>query len=137
MAYVTKSHSDATGVVNMDIGIAGTASNGIIIATGLTKHPTAYRIVGQSTFVGQQGVGGAVETILKTLQTTGTVVMYQIDATALSVLMESQGFANDTVATAAITAIGNRSANVSSPVTSFDFGNVTLSSSLGFKISAS
>jgi hypothetical protein len=100
MADVTRVHGDADGVVNMDIGLAGDTSSNIIIATGLTKHPTAYKIT--ANVVLDQGVGSATETILRKLQTAATVVMYQVDGVQLSVLVEAQGFGTDLAAQAAI-----------------------------------
>lgn len=86
-------NGNANGVVNVDIGLAGGISANIIIATGLTKHPTVYKLIANLTL--DQGTGSAAESILRALQTSATVVMYQVGLTQLNILVEAQGFGTD------------------------------------------
>ena len=105
MANVTRVSGGAEGVVNMDIGLAGATTNGIIIATGIGKHPVAFKVTANADVSSAtcMGINGPVESILRAMANTGTVLMYQVDTTVVSVLMESIG-ANDTVVTASINA---------------------------------
>ena len=136
---VTRVHGDADGVVNVDVGLnqagQGLNSNATIIATGLTKHPTAYRIVANVSMDTDMGEGGVVETYLRRLQTASTVVMYQVDGVALSVLVEAQGFGSDANVLAALNAAGNTNINGNTSLASVTISSVD--SSKGFKISAS
>jgi hypothetical protein len=112
MADVTRVNGDANGVVNMDIGLNGDTSVGVIIATGLTKHPTAYKITSTSLDT-EMGAGGKVERILRKLGVAATIVMYQVDTGGLqlNVLVEATGFVNDA---AVLTALGADASAVSS-----------------------
>jgi hypothetical protein len=130
MAIQTRYAGDAQGVMNVDATFDGTLAT--IIATGLTKNPTAIKVVlGKSqTFDSlSSGTGNAVETILRQIAIDSTIVMYQVDTDRLSVLVEAAGNTTTNIG-ARITALGNIS--VSS-------GNVwanaaTVSSTTGFKI---
>ena len=130
MAIQTRYAGDAFGVMNVDTAVDGTLAT--IIATGLTKNPTAIKVLlGKSqTFDSlSSGTGNAVETILRTIAIDSTIVMYQVDTDRLSVLVEAAGNTTTNIG-ARITALGNIS--VSS-------GNVwanaaTVSSTTGFKI---
>jgi len=140
MAIVTRYNGSAAGVVNIDRGRGDApdlvANSSGIISTGIGKHPTAYKITGDSfTFpVDQLAVGGAVETILRTIQVAGTVVAYQVDATQMSVLCESTGWSLDANLQAAIVSIGNRALDANVPVTAYNFANVVVSSAGGIKL---
>lgn len=134
MAIQTRYAGDAQGVNNVDATTDGTL--GTIIATGLTKNPLALRValVGQTFVAGDSATGGPVEAILKQIAVDSTVVMYQVDAGALSVLVEATGSNAATIQTRVQT-LGNAS-------TTLGTGNVwanvaTVSSTLGFKLSAS
>ena len=130
MAIQTRYAGDASGVNNVDATYDGTLAT--IIATGLTKNPTAIKVLlGKSqTFDSlSSGTGNAVETILRQIAIDSTIVMYQVDTDRLSVLVEAAGNTTTNIG-ARITALGNIS--VSS-------GNVwanaaTVSSTTGFKI---
>ena len=110
---VTRVHGDADGVVNVDVGLnqagQGLNSNATIIATGLTKHPTAYRIVANVSMDTDMGEGGVVETYLRRLQTASTVVMYQVDGSQISVLVEAQGFGSNANVLAALNGVADPS----------------------------
>jgi hypothetical protein len=94
MAIFTRTNGDAKGVVNVDVGTRG-AGIGQIIATGIGKHPTAFKIDSSIDLRGEMGVGGQVETILRVLSTRSTIIAYQVennDSGQLSVLVEATSF---------------------------------------------
>jgi hypothetical protein len=130
MAIVTRTAGDAKGVMNVDTAYDGTLAT--IVATGLTKNPTAIKItLGKSqTFdAASSATGNSVETILRQIAIDSTVVMYQVDSGQLSVLVEAAGNTTTNIG-ARITALGNISVGS---------GNVwanaaTVSSSNGFKL---
>lgn len=134
MAIQTRYAGDAQGVNNVDAKYDGTL--GTIIATGLTKNPTAIKItlggaVQQSFTATDSGTGGPVEAILRQIAVDSTIVMYQVDTNQLSVLVEAAGNTTTNIATR-IQSLGNASA-------SFGTGNVwanvaTVSSTNGFKL---
>ena len=135
MAIQTRYAGDANGVNNVDAKYDGTL--GTLIATGLTKNPTAIKITlgapgaAQSFVVADSSTGGAVEAILRQIAIDSTIVMYQVDTDRLSVLVEATG--NTTTAIAArIQSLGNASATLGQ-------GNIwanatSVSSSNGFKL---
>jgi len=130
MAIQTRYAGDANGINNVDTKYDGTLAT--IIATGLTKNPTAFTVkLGKSQAFDSldSATGNAVETILRQVAIDSTIVAYQVDSGQLSVLCEAVG-SNVTTIGSRITALGNVS--VSS-------GNVwanaaTVSGSLNFKL---
>jgi len=134
MAIQTRYAGDAQGVNNVDATTDGTL--GTIIATGLTKNPTAIKITlggtaQQSFLKGDSSTGGPVESILRQIAVDSTIVMYQVDTNQLSVLVEAAGNTTTAIATR-IQSLGNAS-------TTLGTGNVwanvaTVSSSNGFKL---
>ena len=128
MAIQTRYAGDAGAVLNVD---APTAI-GSLIATGLTKNPIAFKITlgkSQTMTTDDMTTGNAVETLLKTIAIDSTIVMYQVDTSQVSVLIEATG-SNVTAIGSRITALGNISVTA---------GNVwanaaTISGSTGFKI---
>lgn len=100
MAIVTRYNGDANGVVNVDIGIHGTVSNARIISTGLTKHPTAFKITANVDVSTDLGVGGSVESVLRRVGIASTTVMYQVDGPVISLLVEATGFDDANLQTA-------------------------------------
>lgn len=130
MAIQTRYAGDAQGINNVDAKTDGTV--GTLIATGLTKNPTAIKIAlanSQTFTAAESGTGGAVETILRNIAIDSTIVMYQVDTSQLSVLVEATGSSTATLATR-LQALGNVgvAANV------YLGGGVTVSSSNGFKL---
>jgi hypothetical protein len=136
MAIQTRYAGDANGVNNVDAKYDGTL--GTIIATGLTKNPTAIKITlmaagaPQTFAVGDSATGGPVEAILKQIAIDSTIVMYQVDTSQLSVLVEATGNTTTNIATR-IQSLGNASATLGT-------GNIwanatTVSSTNGFKLS--
>jgi hypothetical protein len=137
MAIVTRTAGDAQGVNNVDDKYDGTLAT--IIATGLTKSPTALKVAlgkSQTFAAADSATGGVVETILRTIAQDSTIVMYQVDTDRLSVLLEATGAANltanaATVINTRIQALGNATVAGGSNV----WANVsTTTSSTGFKI---
>ena len=108
MAIFTRSNGDAQGVVNVDVGTAGTGI-GTIISTGIGKHPTMYLIdTGSATLVGKLGANSAVEAILRTVTQIATVIAYQVEndgSGEMRVLVESTGWTGSDLQTA-IQALG-------------------------------
>ena len=96
MAIVTRVNGDSKGVVNVDSGK---------IVAFISKYPTCFKVTGPD-FTTETGVGGAVETVLHAIQVASTVIMYQVDATQISVLVEATGYADDAAVKAAIVAAG-------------------------------
>ena len=128
MAIQTRYAGDANGVNNVDADFNGNLA--VIVATGLTKSPTALKIVGLGTFVaGESATGGAVETILRSITVDSTVVMYQVDATQISVLLEACGSDAATIQ-ARIVALGGN-IGIAGNITA---SSVTVSSAAGFKL---
>ena len=119
MAIQTRYAGDASGVNNVDATYDGTL--GTIVATGLTKNPTALKITSVGTLAASDsGTGGIVESILRQIAVDSTVTMYQVDTSQISVLIEAPG---GTVAT-----IQARIRTVSGA------GNAVVSSTGGFKL---
>jgi hypothetical protein len=134
MAIQTRYAGDAQGINNVDAKQDGSLAT--IIATGLTKNPTAIKIVlggasQQSFAVADSSTGGPVEAILRQIAIDSTIVMYQVDTNQLSVLVEAVGNTTTAVATR-IQSLGNASLTLGT-------GNVwanltTVTSTTGFKI---
>ena len=135
MAIQTRYAGDAQGVNNVDSNTTGAL--GTLIATGLTKNPTAIKITlgapgaAQAFTVADSQTGGAVEAILRQIAIDSTIVMYQVDTTQLSVLCEATGNTTTAIATR-IQSLGNASAALGQ-------GNIwanatSVSSTNGFKL---
>jgi len=134
MAIFTRTAGDAQGINNVDAKTDGTL--GTIVATGLTKNPLALRVAlgnAQTFSAAESATGGSVETILRNIAQDSTIVMYQVDTGALSVLVEATGSDAATIQTR-LRAIG---ANIGAAANVYMGGGVTVSSAVGFKISAS
>lgn len=131
MPIQTRYAGDANGINNFDAKYDGTL--GTLIATGLTKSPTAFSIkLGKSqTFdVVDSTTGGVVETILRQVAVDSTIVMYQVDSGQMSVLVEATGSNVATIA-ARIQALGNASVAGGSNIWA---NTTTISGSVGFKL---
>jgi len=133
MAIQTRYAGDAQGVNNVDSDYLGTL--GTVIATGLTKNPTAVSIVlGKSqTFVlADSTTGGVVETFLCQIAVDSTIVMYQVNSGQLSVLLEAAGNTTTNIL-ARITALGNASVAGGSNI----WANAATLTNTGFKLAQS
>ena len=95
MAIFTRTNGDANGVVNVDTAVHG-AGVGTLISTGIGKHISIFKLdTGTVDISAQSGVGGAVETILRTVATQSTIVAYQVegdDSGEVRVVVEATGF---------------------------------------------
>jgi hypothetical protein len=135
MAVFTRVNGTSQGVVHVDIADRPTQdSTGIIISTGIGKHPTMYKIeANSSTLSDQLGTGGAVETILRVIATNAVVIAYQVEGSEtdqMRVLVEATSWndgSGDYDLQAAIRAIGTAGVD---PVISLAHANVT---EVGFK----
>ena len=131
MAIQTRYAGDANGVNNVDATYDGTLAT--IVATGLTKNPTALKIAlgkSQTLAAADSATGGVVEQILRQVAVDSTIVMYQVDTDRISVLVEATGSNAATIQTR-VQSLGNASVAGGSNV----WANVaTVSSSTGFKI---
>jgi len=135
MAIQTRFAGDAQGVNNVDAKYDGTLAT--IIATGLTKNPTALKVAlgapgaAQSFTATDSATGGPVEAILRQIGVDSTIVMYQVDTTQMSVLVEATGSNAATIQTRVHT-LGNASTTLG---TGNDWANaVTITSATVFKI---
>ena len=124
MAIQTRYAGDAQGINNFDAAYDGTL--GTIIATGLTKNPTAIKIslmaagAPQTFAAGDSATGGPVEAILRQIAIDSTIVMYQVDTSQLSVLVEATGGTTSGIQTRVRTVAG--------------CANVVVASTNGFKL---
>jgi carbon monoxide dehydrogenase subunit G len=151
MSIQTRYAGDANGINNVDGSYTGTL--GSLIATGLTKNPIAIKILlgGAQTFATTDlATGGPVETILRALEIDGTVTMYQVDTSQLSVLLEASGaggsvgtstsegaviLTTSQIATALQTRVQALTANLSTALgTGNVWANVATVTSSGFKL---
>jgi len=129
MAIQTRYAGDANGINNVDAKYDGTLAT--IIATGLTKNPTALKITGFGTFSAtESGTGGPVEAILRSIAIDSTIVMYQVDTTQISVLVEAIG----TTTAAVQTRLQGLGGNIGLAANIYSGGGVTVSSTSGFKL---
>jgi hypothetical protein len=143
MAIQKRYNGDATGIVNGDISLHGVSSApGVIISTGIGKHPTFVKISGGASLDAELGVGGAVEAMIRVMTIKATVLAYQVDGAQMSVLLESSGWGYESTGgataaadlTAALAALGNRAADPAVPVSAYNFGPVVAATAGGFKL---
>ena len=129
MPIQTRYAGDANGVSNVD---SGRGFLGNIVATGLTKSPTALKVTlanSQTFTTTELATGGAVEAILRAIGQDSTIVMYQVDTDRLSILLEATGSTTATLQTR-VQALGN----VGIAANIYCGPGVSVSSSTGFKI---
>jgi hypothetical protein len=129
MPIQTRYAGDANGVNNVD---SGRGFLGNIVATGLTKSPTAIKVTlanSQTFTTTELATGGAVETILRAIGQDGTIVMYQADTDRLSILLEATGSTTATLQTR-VQALGN----VGIAANIYCGPGVSVSSTNGFKL---
>jgi len=129
MAIVTRVHGDAAGVVNVDVGTHGAGIGGIV-ATGISRRPTAYKIVANVDLTGETVTGGAVEAIFRVVAQKSSMLAYQVenDTTGqVSVLVEGSGWTDADLQTA-VRALG------SSGVGPVSLAGTTVASTGGLKL---
>lgn len=133
MAIFTRTAGDAKGVVHVDTSRADVVGGGIgtIISTGIGKRPTMFLVdTGTVDLRGEMGVGGAVETMLRTVALKATIIAYQVqndNSGEMRVLVEATGWADDAELQAAIRALGSVGAGPA------NLGAATVSSAGGLK----
>ena len=91
MAVFTRTNGDLNGVNHVDIT---PTANGSVVATGIGKAPQFFRIVSNITttnynWANQLGTGYGGEAVMQVIGTKATVLAYQPDAVALSVMIET------------------------------------------------
>ena len=120
MAIQTRYAGDANGVNNVDAKYDGTL--GTIVATGLTKNPTALKLTSFDSTLSSadSATGGIVESVLRQIAVDSTVVMYQVDTSQMSVLVEATGGTTTQIQTRVRTIAGA--------------ANVVVSGTNGFKL---
>lgn len=129
MAIQTRYAGDAKGVKNVDVKTDGTLAT--IVATGLTKNPIALKITGFGTFsAAESATGGPVEAILRSIAIDSTVVMYQVDTTQMSVLVEATGAPDGAIQTR-LQSLGG---NIGLAANIYSGPGVTVTTSQGFKL---
>lgn len=104
MAVFTRINGDAAGVVQVDAGRS--LANAAIINTGIAAPLSVLKITTPTgNLAAELATGGAVETILRVVETNATVLAYQVDATPqISIVLERSGWVNDAAVATAITA---------------------------------
>jgi hypothetical protein len=140
MPIQTRYAGDANGVNNVDADFNGNLA--VIVATGLTKNPTALSIVlgkSQTLAAADSATGGAVESILRSIAIDSTITMYQVDSTQISVLLEATGSNAATINTRIQALTGaTGTGNISVAGGSNVWANTsTTASTYGFKIATS
>ena len=127
MAYYAPVNGDTQPVFALD-----TQNGPVAPSTSLAGAPVQpqgpkldyFRFVAANTMNTQGGVNGFVSNVLQSLQQVGTVAMYQVDGTALSVGIYPTGcFANTTTATAQANIAGVAGTN-----------QINSSTNVGFKL---
>lgn len=97
MAVFTRVNGTSQAVVHVDIADRPSqASTGIIISTGIGKHPTMFKIDANTRVLSDQlGTGGAVEAILRVIATNAVVIAYQVEGSGsdeMRVLVEASSW---------------------------------------------
>jgi hypothetical protein len=97
MAVFTRVNGTSQAVVHVDIADRPSqASTGIIISTGIGKHPTMFKIDANTRVLSDQlGTGGAVETILRVIATNAVIIAYQVEGSGsdeMRVLVEASSW---------------------------------------------
>jgi hypothetical protein len=133
MAIFTRINGDAAGVVNADAGRS--FANSVVINTGIAAPLSGVKVTFAAGTTGNIAAelctGGAVETALRILSGNATVLAYQVDPVSaagtggtqqISVLLERNGWVDDTRMQNMLTQQGNIGATgsmtVSAAVTS-------------------
>lgn len=113
MAVFTRTNGNAQTVVSVGNVAISAATSGVPISTGIGKPLQCFGITANASLAAQMGTGGAVETILRTLGSTTTLLAYQVNTTLLSVVVEEANVAAADLSTACNTALaGSFTVNV-------------------------
>ena len=128
MAFLTPVNGDAQPVFAIDVQNGPIAPATATAATPVNPAGPKldfFRVVANTTVAGQQGVNGYVGNVIRAIQQTSTVAVYQVDATVLSFgVFPTGAFANAATFLSA--------ANITA--TGFQLDSCT---SIGFKLAAS
>ena len=90
MAVFTRTNGDAKTVVSVGAVSVSAETAGTPIMIGVGPSPIEFRALeANAAITAEMGVGEAVETLLKWLGTTSTVLGYQVDANTLSVMTQA------------------------------------------------
>ena len=97
MAIVDRVHGDAQKVTYTDMGA--------MVAPGIGKYPVAVKVT--LAAAGDQGVGANVESALRIIAVKASLLVYQVNGTKLSVLLEASGWTDDAEMLAALGALAS------------------------------
>jgi len=113
MAVFTRTNGNAQTVVSVGNVALSAETTATPISTGIGKPIQALGITANASLAAQMGTGEAVETILRTVGATSTLLAYQVDAALLSVVVEDAGIVAADLSTACNTALaGSFTVNV-------------------------
>lgn len=130
MAVFTRTNGNAQSVAATGAGPWGSEANSLLvpIATGIGKPVQCFRILSNATsFAAELGTGEAVEAALRVLGAQSTLLVYQINTTAISTMIEDSAW-TATDLQANLQALGGTVGT-----NSFNFTGVTVSDA-GFKL---
>jgi hypothetical protein len=137
MAIVTRTSGDAQQVRNVD-NFGSINANAAIINTGLSAPVTCYKVTfaaGTANLAAELGTGGAVETVLRTLNGNAQISMYQIDAGTSGAQQISILAERSAMSAADLQTILRAAGNIGSRGNVFGgAAQVTVASSGGFKL---
>jgi hypothetical protein len=127
MAVFTRTNGDAKTVVSVGNVAFSAETTGVPIVNGIGKPVVCLGITANTSIAAQMGTGETVETLLRWLGTTTSLVAYQVDSALLSVMIEEGDITSFTTANAntAISAAG---------ITGFGVSTIT---NVGFKLATS
>jgi hypothetical protein len=94
MAVFTRTAGNAQNVVSVGAVSLSTESTSLLvpISIGIGKPVQCFRVAGGATLATEMGTGEAVEAILKTVALNSTVLVYQVNTSALSVMVEDSSW---------------------------------------------
>jgi hypothetical protein len=95
MPTVTRVSGDSKHVTYTDMGS--------MVATGIGKYPVAVKIT--LAAAGDLTLGGNVESAIRIIQVKASTLVYQVNGSKLSVLLEATGWASDAELLAALGAL--------------------------------
>jgi hypothetical protein len=108
MAVFTRTAGNAQNVVSVgNVTLSTEASSLLVpISVGVGKPVQCFRVAGGATLATELGTGEAVEAILKTVALNSTTLVYQVNTSALSIMVEDSSW-NYTNLQANIQALGS------------------------------
>ena len=125
MATFTRTNGNAQTVVSVSNVSVSAETTGVPISF-IGKPVRCIAITANASIAAQMGTGEAVETLLRWIGGTNTILAYQVDSTVLSVMMEDGD-------TSGLTQT-NANANLSAASNNFLASAIT---DLGFKLATS